>query len=63
MTSVPAAPDGGFKRCCLNTGEYDGSNRHYFFPGVAVELGARQEIVFLRNTLDFRFLFAYSPSR
>ena len=40
------APGGGFKRCCLQTGEYDGSNRHYFFPGVAAVLRKRRELRF-----------------
>jgi hypothetical protein len=34
MTCAPAAPRGGFKRCCMGTGLYDGSNRNYFFPQV-----------------------------
>ena len=35
-TCVRAAQDAGFKRCCLRTGKYDGGNRNYFFPGVAL---------------------------
>ena len=31
MTCAPAALRGGFKRCCMGTGLYDGSNRNYFF--------------------------------
>jgi len=29
-----AAPDAGFKACCLKSGAYDGSNRHDYFQGV-----------------------------
>jgi len=29
-TSVPAAPAAGFKRCCMQTGEYDGAERDYY---------------------------------
>ena len=28
---VPAIQDGGFKKCCMLGGQYDGSERHYFF--------------------------------
>jgi hypothetical protein len=34
MTCAPAAPRGGFKRCCMGTVLYDGSNRNYCFPQV-----------------------------
>jgi hypothetical protein len=34
MTYVRAAPDGAFKRCCLNAGRYDGSVRNYYFQGM-----------------------------
>jgi hypothetical protein len=34
-TCVRVDRGGGFKRCCLQTGRYDGVNRDYFFPGVA----------------------------
>jgi hypothetical protein len=27
MTFAPVGPDGGFKRCCLRDGKYDGVNR------------------------------------
>jgi hypothetical protein len=28
---VHAAPDAGFKACCMQAGAYDGSNRNYYF--------------------------------
>jgi hypothetical protein len=31
MTHARAAPAVGFKLCCMLTGEYDGSDRDYFF--------------------------------
>jgi hypothetical protein len=31
MTSAPAAPVAGFKKCCLRSGNYDGSRRSYYF--------------------------------
>src|SRR5258708_38689384 len=30
--SVHAAPEGDFKRCCLASGRFDGTQRNYFFP-------------------------------
>jgi hypothetical protein len=29
-----AAPDAGFKACCMKSGAYDGSNRDDYFQGV-----------------------------
>jgi uncharacterized protein YecA (UPF0149 family) len=29
--SCPAALEGGFKNCCLHSGQFDGSPRNYFF--------------------------------
>jgi hypothetical protein len=26
-----AAPDAGFKACCLESGNYDGVNKHHYF--------------------------------
>jgi hypothetical protein len=41
MTSVPADQAAGFKRCCMNTGRYDGSRRNYFFQAEAMsEVGS-----------------------
>jgi hypothetical protein len=37
-TCARVALGAGFKRCCLRTGKYDGSNRDYFFPRVAKRL-------------------------
>jgi hypothetical protein len=31
MTRASAAPDADFKRCCMLSGEFDGSDRDYFF--------------------------------
>ena len=31
---APAAPDAGFKRCCLGSGNYDGVLRDYYFQGL-----------------------------
>ena len=41
MTCVRVALAAAFKRCCLRTGNYDGSNRAYFFPRVAKRLAER----------------------
>jgi len=30
MTFARAVPDAGFKKCCMRSGEYDGSDRHYY---------------------------------
>src|ERR1035441_6603104 len=35
---VRAAQGVAFKRCCLNSGRYDGSNRNYFFPNLTSNL-------------------------
>jgi hypothetical protein len=32
MTRALAFPGAGFKRCCMLGGEFDGSDRHHFFP-------------------------------
>jgi hypothetical protein len=47
-TYVPVARPADFKNCCMASGEYDGSDRHYFFQGVgssdyAFEQAARQQ--------------------
>lgn len=60
-TCAHADRDGGFKRCCLRTGKYDGGNRNYFFPGVEEESAATKRK--RRKLLTFRFLFAYSAGR
>jgi len=31
MIFARAAPDAGFKACCLKSGAYDGANRNYYF--------------------------------
>ena len=31
---APAAPDAGFKACCLKSGKYDGLNRDDYFQGI-----------------------------
>jgi hypothetical protein len=36
-----AAPDAGFKACCMKSGAYDGSNRGYYFQGIVGAPGAR----------------------
>jgi hypothetical protein len=35
---VRAAQGVAFKRCCLDSGRYDGSNRNYFFPSLTSNL-------------------------
>lgn len=48
MTHAHVAPAAGFKHCCMLTGQYDGSDRAYFFQGMSksynrtVETGARE---------------------
>jgi hypothetical protein len=37
--SARVAQDGAFKKCCLRSGEYDGSNRNYFFPQIIQTVG------------------------
>jgi len=34
MTCVPVAQPVDFKNCCMGSGDYDGSERHYFFQRV-----------------------------
>jgi hypothetical protein len=34
MTHALAAPVADFKRCCLLTGNFDDSDRDYFFQGI-----------------------------
>jgi hypothetical protein len=34
MTCALAAPDTGFKACCMKSGAYDGVNRSYYFQGI-----------------------------
>jgi hypothetical protein len=36
MICAHAAPDAGFKRCCLASGRYDGSLRNHFFQAEAL---------------------------
>ena len=55
-TLVRAAPDRGFKRCCLPTGRCDGTNRSYFFQRVGPR--ARVGEICNDSLVDFRFLFA-----
>ena len=31
MTPAHAGPGAGFKHCCMLTGEFDGSDRDYFY--------------------------------
>jgi hypothetical protein len=31
MIHARAAPDGGFKKCCMKSGRYDGVPRDYYF--------------------------------
>jgi hypothetical protein len=38
MTRARAAPDAGFKRCCLLNGDLDGSDHDYFFQGEVITL-------------------------
>lgn len=38
MICAHAAPDGAFKRCCLETGRYDGSNRNCLFSASRLRL-------------------------
>jgi hypothetical protein len=40
-TYVPAALDGGFKKCCMKSGVCDGSHRNYFFPRIEAANPAR----------------------
>lgn len=35
MTHVRVGPLADFKNCCMGGRKHDGSNRHYFFQGVA----------------------------
>ena len=50
----------GFKRCCLKSGDYDGSNRHYFFPRVERKPAIRREIGDSATLSPFAFLFTFS---
>ncbi len=34
MTFAPVVPANAFKKCCLGTGQFDGSNRDNYFPRV-----------------------------
>jgi hypothetical protein len=31
--------EAAFKKCCLQSGKFDGSNRNYFFPRIALTMG------------------------
>lgn len=31
MTHASVAPGGGFKKCCMQAGEFDGSDRHDYY--------------------------------
>ena len=46
MTRAHAGPIAGFKHCCMLTGEYDGSDRDYFFQGIGkwARLGLQFEL-------------------
>ncbi len=48
MTRARAAPDADFKRCCMLSGEFDGSDRDYFFQ-VARFRSARREFLGVRS--------------
>ena len=45
MICAHAAPDAGFKACCMKSGAYDGSNRDDYFQGVGPGQGAGLTIV------------------
>jgi hypothetical protein len=46
MTCVRAAPDAGFKICCMNSGAFDGANRNYYFQGVEAERFVQTDFTF-----------------
>ena len=55
-TYVPAALDGGFKKCCMKSGAYDGSRRNYFFPRIEAANPARGDIAPCRRTSGMRYV-------
>jgi hypothetical protein len=55
-TYVPAALDGGFKKCCMKSGVYDGSRRNYFFPRIEAVNPARGDIAPCRRTSGMRYV-------
>jgi hypothetical protein len=58
--SVRADPAGAFKRCCLRSGRYDGSERNYFFPRIDTKKERRlcRSFSFCSAKLDFDELVA-----
>src|SRR5260370_474894 len=47
-TFARAAPDTGFKNCCLRSGRYDGSRKNHFFPRVIARSALAVSKHFLR---------------
>jgi len=41
---VRAVLGSGFKKCCMQSGRYDGSRRNYFFPRIEAANPARGDI-------------------
>jgi len=65
-TCARVAPAAAFKRCCLRTGKFDGTNRDYFFPVSWKQTRKKTKkrgLGYSRILLDFRFLFSYSAGR
>ena len=62
MTYVPAARPVDFKNCCMISGEYDGSDRHYFFQGVGSSNNAFERPVTPYAQARVRRVCYFAPS-
>ena len=58
MTCVHAVRDAAFKKCCVQSGTYDGSRRNYFFPQIELQFWRRALTlrVAWRTSMHLRFV-------
>jgi hypothetical protein len=62
-TYVRAVLDGGFKKCCMRSGSYDGSRRNYFFPRIEAANPARGDVAPCGRTIGMRYVLEIRSSR
>jgi hypothetical protein len=50
-THARVAPGADFKRCCMKTGQFDGSPRNHFFQGVTVAVPSNKPLQLARSAV------------
>src|SRR5215469_13466971 len=58
MTSVLVVQAAAFKKCCMQSGDYDGSRRSYFFPRIEQRADSGQRPMRLGMQMYLRFVVA-----